>query len=203
MCRVVCHTTAIVMCLVLLIRYFGNEDASKIQYIMFQTNPDALYPTLSLCIYAKNGGLLVENEIPNSTKLFERFMGEAKANETNGYESVDFEGLMPKPYYFLKKFYAKNQHAVKINPWYHPEIYPNGYKSFKKFEYGDLNFFTSYLDPTTICYSWNVEYSNNEILRNADLYIQLKQLQKISNGNLSLSLFSYNIQPKFKHLSLV
>ena len=197
-CQVVCHVLAIWMCLYLLIRYFENEDASKIQYRKFQTNPNDLYPTLTLCINAKNGDLLIENQTTNGKKAFELFMGKGTTNTTDGYESVDFEDLMPKLYFFLKKFYAKNQHAAKIDPWYHPEIYPNGYKSFKKFQHEDLNFFTSYLDPTTICYSWNVEYSNNEILRNADLYIQLEQLQKISNGKLSPSIFSFNMQPKFK-----
>ena len=178
-CQVVCHVSAIAMGIVLLLRYFRNEDGSKIQYRNFHTNPDDLYPTLSLCINSINHGLGIGNQTPNGTKAFQLFMGNEKAEPMDEYESVDLEALIPKFHFFLKKFYAKNQHSVKIDPWYHPEIYPNGYKSFKKFQYDDLKFYTSYVDPTTICYSWNVDYLSKDIMRNADLYIQLEKLLEV------------------------
>ena len=187
-CLAICHVGAIVMCSVLVYRYFRNEDASKIQYHSFHHTPDDLYPTLTLCLNARTGGLLLEKEIaklPNGTEPFQLLIGNKTATSENEYNSINFESMMLTMHQFLKKFYAKNEYSEKIDPWYHPEIYPNGYKTFSKFEYEDLKFYTSYLDPTTICFSWNVQYSHEDVLRNADVYIHIDKLQTISQGKLT------------------
>ena len=181
--RVACHVGALWMCLTLFLRYLENEDASKVHYTKFHTTPIDLYPTLTLCINAKSGGLLDEKKFHSGADPFQYFMGH-EYNSNHDYNSINFEDIMPRMSQLLKKFYAKNSHATKIDPWYHPVLYPKGYNSFPKFRDEDLKFYTSYLDPTTICYSWEVEYSKKEILSNVDFYIQLELLKNITEGKL-------------------
>ena len=115
-CQTICHVGAIVMCSILLARYFQNQDASKIQFKRFQATSHDLYPTLTLCLNGKTGGLLMEEEIqklPNGTEPFQLFMGNKTATSKNEYQTVDFEGIMLTMRHFLKKFYAKNDNGEK------------------------------------------------------------------------------------------
>ena len=182
--QILCHGGAIWWCFALAFRYFKNEDASKIQYKKFHTHPNDLYPTLTLCLNSETGGLFInKNVVPNSTSLFQVLIGDTMPTspEIKPYQN-SIEAMIPNMTYFLKKFYAKNEYSQKIDPWYHPDIYPNGYKTFKRFKNADLMFYTSYVDPTTICYSWDFKFSLNELLRNADVYIQTEKLKQIEGG---------------------
>ena len=175
LCSLMCYGGTTFMVVMLYCKYQANLDSSQMSMKQFNKSPEGRYPSLTLCLYAKDGLLFKQSILRRDFGLsrgtyYDILNGEME--DTNyTLQKINFHQVVTKIDDFLEEFEAENDAYETYNEWI-----PSGNTQKSPL-------IASYQDPTTNCFTYNTRYDTNLTLNAVKVKLNVtKFVQTFDDG---------------------
>ena len=173
------------------LQYLKNEDSSSVSFRKFNQEKRDLYPSFSICMHSKKGGILQGSSKPSGLKTdlememyHKMLIGKEKLDQR--FEDIDFDhNAVEILDEFVEMFVSYTKQGKDLNPWHR----------YKKSNPETPPFYKSYQDPYFRCISKPIKFTKHQILHydylvmnSLDFY---NYISNVSHFDNSTNLFLY------------
>lgn len=189
-----CFMCTIYMIILLLNKYFANEDSSIITIKSFKQSHGNTFPAVTICLRSPsstaslyNNEYILSNLGVTGLQFKDAMMGIDSRFNSTVLTKLNFELATIKLPSYLKRFQIQDTNNNKVITWKND----GNYNLSSTINTTPMRLY--YQDPTIICYSYQTKIDPNTTVDSLDLYFYIAKLQTISRGKL-LIYVHYNRQ---------
>lgn len=181
---VCCCVGTICSIVLVLTKYFLNEDQSVIFLKSFDKSSRIIYPDITICFRAENDGLYQNQYVLskiglNGTQYRDALMGNNPNLNSTSFTKLSFDEATMNLQNYLTKCRVLDFSNNNIISFTHENFYSEANTSSKS-----EPIFTSYQDPTLICYTHQSDLDINGTVNFIDFHFNLTKLRTFEGGIL-------------------
>ena len=180
-CKAFCFFGVFYTTYMLCEKYYANHDSSQVSAKLFNKSPIGRYPSFTLCIYQKKGGLLLEDvsarEFGIGRKVLNDILHGTTEDMNKTLSKLSFENVTIRLEDLLEQFAAEDIDYKEYDEWK-----PLAHNSKK------LPLTQSYQDPTTICYTYDTKYHPSVSLNALKMKVNITKFLKLDEGKMYIQI---------------
>ena len=167
-----CYAGAIYMIVILFCQYNDNRDSSQASMKRFNESPTGRYPSLTFCIYAKNGKMFKEEVLKKVLGLrkdayYQLLTGDRNLSNLD-LTQIKFNDMMFGIEDFLEEVVVEDNSYQTYNHW-----------SPRMKDMAGPALHQRYQDPRTNCFTYNTEYSQSVSLNSMKIKFNITKFQHL------------------------